>query len=225
MAETRKKNWCFIVYPESAPTDWIKQLDDMHIQGYISPLHDRDIEDDGYTPKKPHYHVLIKFTASIGYHAALDKFNFLELKYIKPIDSFPPMARYLCHLDHKEKAQYNPDDVIALGGMPNYWSEYIDGNYNKYQTISDILDFIREESVGLLSFSDLLTYARIHHELNWYNCILDNVYLIRTLISEYQTNRRDAMIYISDDCLDPDEVAYNEFINSSSRDIDLDFNL
>lgn len=196
MSEKKYKNWALCVYPESAPEDWIKRIDDMHLQAYISPIHDRDATDQG-EQKKPHYHVAIKLTASTGYHAVLAMFEFLNLKYVEPINSFPSYARYLCHLDHPEKAQYNPDDVVCLGGIGDYWKSFIDGNYNKYEVLAAIQDFIAE--VGIISFSELCIYARTHHELNWYQCILDNSYIVRVLIQEGAAARIDQIIYSEED--------------------------
>ena len=194
MAEKKQKNWAFTVYPDSAPDDWIRRIDSMHIQAYISPLHDIDVDEQGKA-KKPHYHVAIRLTASTGYHAVMGIFEFLNLKYVEPITSFPSYARYLCHLDNPEKAQYDPEKVTALGGIGNYFQEYIDGNYNKYQVIGEIQDFIRDECAGVISFSELVLFARIHKELNWYNCILDNSYIIRVIIQESCAARSDSIIY------------------------------
>ena len=56
----RYRNFATIVYPESAPSDWINILRSEIIPFFVSPLHDRDILEDG-TPKKPHYHVMLMF--------------------------------------------------------------------------------------------------------------------------------------------------------------------
>ena len=39
----KKRNWAFVVYPESAPSDWIEQLQQRGVVGAISPLHDKDL--------------------------------------------------------------------------------------------------------------------------------------------------------------------------------------
>ena len=42
--KTRAKDWTFIVYPESAPSDWRSILaDKLQVKAIISPLHDKDI--------------------------------------------------------------------------------------------------------------------------------------------------------------------------------------
>ena len=58
--EQRTRNFATVVYPESAPSDWIDKLDQLHVAALISPLHDKDTNPSG-EPKKPHYHVLLMF--------------------------------------------------------------------------------------------------------------------------------------------------------------------
>lgn len=53
----RTRNFATVVYPESAPEDWINKLEELHVAVLVSPLHDKDINPSG-EPKKPHYHVL-----------------------------------------------------------------------------------------------------------------------------------------------------------------------
>ena len=54
----RTRNYATVVYPESAPSDWIDKLTECFVPAFISPLHDKDINPGG-EPKKPHYHVII----------------------------------------------------------------------------------------------------------------------------------------------------------------------
>ena len=54
----KKRNWAFVLYPESAPKDWKEQLSKTGLEGAISPLHDKDVNPTG-EPKKAHYHIII----------------------------------------------------------------------------------------------------------------------------------------------------------------------
>ena len=54
----RGRNWTIVVYLDSSPEDWedvIKQE-----PAVISPLHDKDVTEDGER-KKPHYHVILSY--------------------------------------------------------------------------------------------------------------------------------------------------------------------
>ena len=37
----KKRNWAFVLYPESAPENWREELQKTGLQCAISPLHDR----------------------------------------------------------------------------------------------------------------------------------------------------------------------------------------
>ena len=47
----KKRNWTFVLYPESAPSDWIEQLKLSGLMCAVSPLHDKDVNPTG-EPKK-----------------------------------------------------------------------------------------------------------------------------------------------------------------------------
>lgn len=56
-SKVRTRNFATVVYPESAPADWLDIINDLHIPCFVSPLHDQDLDAKG-KPKKPHYHVV-----------------------------------------------------------------------------------------------------------------------------------------------------------------------
>ena len=43
--DQRSTTWTFLVYPDSAPNDWIDILKGLHVPFILSPLHDKDIKD------------------------------------------------------------------------------------------------------------------------------------------------------------------------------------
>lgn len=56
----RSRVWAFEVYPSSADPEWINYLAESMIHAYVSPLHDKDLNEDG-TQKTPHYHVMLMY--------------------------------------------------------------------------------------------------------------------------------------------------------------------
>lgn len=115
MATTRNTYYATLVYPESAGKDWIEKLEEEHIQALISPLHDKDIDNEGKT-KKPHYHVILIFESLKSKNQVqeiIDKFYGVG---VIPLHSLGAYSRYLCHLDNSDKAQYKREDVKELGG-------------------------------------------------------------------------------------------------------------
>jgi len=59
--DDRTRNWTIVVYPESAPENWIEILQSEQVPFAVSPLHDKDVNVDGEI-KKPHWHVMLMYS-------------------------------------------------------------------------------------------------------------------------------------------------------------------
>ena len=112
----RTRNFATVVYPDSAPSDWMDKLDRLHIAAFISPLHDKDMDPDGGL-KKSHYHVMLMFESPVEYETRVTPI-FAEIGAVgrEMVNSARGYARYLCHLDNPEKFQYSPSEVRCIGG-------------------------------------------------------------------------------------------------------------
>lgn len=151
----KTRNWAFIVYPESAPENWREILEEFHLQVLISPLHCDDVSPDG-EPKKPHYHVILKFDGPVTQERA-DQIAMCVLgTRCEKVSSLRQYARYLCHLDNPEKAQYETKDVIALGGLD--YLEIIMSAADMDSIITDMEQWCDDQ--GVFSYAQLCRYAR-----------------------------------------------------------------
>lgn len=165
MAENRKRNWVFVVYPESAPENWREVLREMLVPGFISPLHDSDANADG-EQKKPHWHILLTFKGVKTYEQVkeiTDKLNAPAPQECKDVRAY---ARYLCHMDNPEKAQYSPADVESMGG-----ADYLDKVKSAADTdtaLSEMMDWCMEQ--GCYSFFQLANYAR-QERSDWFRVL------------------------------------------------------
>lgn len=122
----RYRNWMLLVYPESAPENWVQLLDDECIPWVKSPLHDSDVwtQDDerlcaehtAGTPKKAHWHVALMLSGKVSVNRIKAIADKLHAPYPKPITDIRAMVRYFAHLDSPEKHQYNVDDIEAHCG-------------------------------------------------------------------------------------------------------------
>lgn len=113
----KKRNWTTIVYCDSAPQDWVEQLQATGLEVAISPLHDSDINPSGEV-KKAHYHVILCFPGPTTQKAVQELSNsVLSGVLVKPIESIRGMYRYLTHKDNPEKHQYKESDIILLNGF------------------------------------------------------------------------------------------------------------
>lgn len=116
MKDIKKRNWAFVVYPESLPDDWLNSL---RLQGCacaVSPLHDRDINPTG-EPKKPHYHIILNFDGPKTYKSIKEFTEIFNGTIPIPLESVVGYYRYLTHKDNPEKVQYNEEDIKLFNGF------------------------------------------------------------------------------------------------------------
>lgn len=185
----KRRHYATIIYPDSAPVDWLDRLSDTHLKLLVSPLHDQDKKDDG-TLKKPHYHVLLSFDGPLVPDRAIELFNTVGGVGLEKVDSYVGMARYLCHLDERDKIHYSPTQVIALGGAD--YLDVIEKPSDKYFIIGEMIDFCSQEKI--YSYAALLKYARAN-DFQWFKVLCDSgtVVMREFLKSFYWSDRNDEM--------------------------------
>ena len=172
MATERGRNWCTLVYPESAPKDWLNILKDLHIPAIISPLHDLDKLEDG-SRKKAHYHVLVMFEGNKSFKQMKEIFEKFGGVGAENVHSVSAMARYFCHMDNIEKVRYNENDVICLGGA-NY-NTACEARTDRIQGIKELKKIIRD--FNIISFQILCDYCEMYRP--------DLDYLLSTTCTTY----------------------------------------
>lgn len=176
-------NWAFVVYPDSAPKNWIDIVSDNFIPFAVSPLHDRDFNADG-EPKKPHYHVLLTSDSKKSFKQLFDIAKSVNGTFLINVGNARGYYRYFCHLDNPEKAQYKESDIRCYCGFD---SEIYNKapSYVRYQCIRDMMEYIRTNKIT--EFCDFVDYARVNHFDDWFRLLCDNSAVI---ISNYITSIR-----------------------------------
>lgn len=153
----RTRSWACIVYPESAPSDWVERLAEGHVECLISPLHDSDVTADG-TPKKSHFHVLALFEHPASEKQARELFSRAGVTAPpEAVASARGYGRYLCHLDDHDKHRYDEADVVELCGA-SWKAVALDEAEAKDKTLNEIEDWLDEYNV--VSYRALCRYAR-----------------------------------------------------------------
>lgn len=99
------RHFSYVIYPDSAPADWIEQLKNIGLAFVVSPLHNRDINADG-TKKKDHWHIIVSWGNTTTYRAAKGLCNILNCPIPQMLRNCNGMYRYLTHRDNPEKHQY-----------------------------------------------------------------------------------------------------------------------
>lgn len=177
----RTRNYATIVYPESAPLDWIVKLQEQCVPAFISPLHDRDVNAD-FTKKKPHHHVQLCFTGVKSISQAREVIEIIGGVGVEPIKCASAYARYLCHLDNPDKAKYAIEDIICCAGADYY--SMISMATDKYTAIGEMIDFCMNNSI--VAYSELLLYAK-NNRMDWFRVLCDNgtLTMVQFLKSHY----------------------------------------
>lgn len=177
--DNRVRNYACVVYPESAPDNWLSIIAESKVPVLVSPLHDSDLNPTG-EPKKPHYHVVVAYENKKTPEQARSFFESFGGVGLEVVQSLRGYARYLCHLDNPEKTQYKTEDVKAFGidyvgtiGLPT----------DKYKSIGEMIDWIEANDVQ--SFADLLIYAR-SQKYDWFRVLCDSSTLV---MKEYLKSR------------------------------------
>lgn len=112
----KKRYWAAVVYPESAPQNWLDIVQQTGLPVAVSPLHDKDVDPTG-EPKKPHWHLILCYNAPTTYNNVLRVTGLLNAPVPVPLDSVKGYYRYLTHQDNPDKAQYAAADIRHLNGF------------------------------------------------------------------------------------------------------------
>lgn len=135
-AGQRTRNWTVIFYPEDLPADWQAKVDRLMCRWIEGPLHDQDVytaedeaensENKAGTPKKKHVHTLFMFDSikSKNQVSEMMKSIFGEnengaipgVLTPSPCSDRSSLVRYMAHLDHPNKAQYDVKDIKGHNG-------------------------------------------------------------------------------------------------------------
>lgn len=208
---SRFRNWLFIVYPESAPADWIDQLDQMHIEACISPLHDKDVNPTGEA-KKPHYHILLTFDGVKSYTQVEEITDSLQAS--KPIvcNSVKGTVRYFAHLDNPEKYQYSVSDIKSLSGF-DVAEALKPSSADRYTLIGEMIEFVQEHRI--LEFEDLIIYAKNFKHDTWFPILCDNSSFLMTKFIDSRRGRYK----------DGEELVGKQLVNVETGEVlrDMDF--
>jgi len=163
------RHWGTIIYPESEP-DFLGELEDLHLVGFLSPLHDRDLLEDG-SLKKPHFHFMCSFEGKKTRKQMLDLFTSFGGVGAECVFSPRSYARYLCHLDESDssKALYSTSDVRCFGGAD--YSQFLSEKKDIRGYVREMMAWVRENRVTC--FCDLMDFAAEENE-NWFQSLLDS---------------------------------------------------
>lgn len=175
--EIKARHWAIVVYPESAPENWIELLSETMLAFAVSPLHDRDVNPDGEV-KKAHWHVILSWDGPQRASAAQKIAEMLNSPIPIKLESVRGAYRYFTHRDNPEKYQYEEKDIRVFNGFDV--SQYVAlTKEEKYQAVSEIKKIIHENKI--IEYLDLLdTLENVDYDLFKVAC--DNTILFNALV-------------------------------------------
>lgn len=170
MGEKRTRNWGTIIYPPTGaegerttcPDTWAEILGSLGVRAVASPIHDRDVLENGEF-KKPHRHVLLAFDGVKSAQQVRDIVAKIGGVGVEPINSLYAQVRYLTHMDNPEKAQYSTLDVLTFGGFEykRYASTKEDEERETCGRMAEIMNMCAEFGVwDFAAVSDMLMSER-----------------------------------------------------------------
>ena len=152
---TRTRNYCSILYPDSAPDDWEQRCRDLHVTAIISPLHTG--EKSNGEALKPHFHIVLMYDSMKTISQANEDFkSFGAIDRCESVKAIRGYLRYLCHLDEdpKVKEHYDPYLVHVIGDF-DYISA-INSTEDDLNILVDITNYIHANHItNLIEFQCL----------------------------------------------------------------------
>lgn len=186
--DERSKNWVAIFYPESLPSDWLIRCRELRTDVIISPLHDKDLLEDG-TLKKAHYHVIFKFSSNKSFEQVKTMLEPFNCPQPQKVANMKGQVRYLVHIDDPQKHRYNVEDIQIIGNVditPYFQISQTD----RYSLIAEMMDFVSDNF--LTEFYQLMNYARKHRSNDWFPLLCDNsAFVMDKFINSFRNKHRE----------------------------------
>ena len=164
---TKSKYFCAMLYPDSTTYDTdfvIKALAEEHLTFAVSPIHDRDVEDDG-SPKKGHYHLLLAYSSATTLSNIRAWFKSCgmpetDLHSVRLCASGVGYFRYLTHKDNPEKAQYDVKDIRVFNDFDGLFKKFSKSGTDKIDDLVRIFQIVDE--LDTISFHSLVQYLMLN---------------------------------------------------------------
>lgn len=210
---SKKAVYTFLYYPECGSIDNVVAALAAFGDGWnyaISPLHDKDLKEDG-TPKKAHYHVLIGFEKNAPTYRAFCE----AVKGISEGCAVPPAkdctvrdplgaVAYLTHKNQPDKSQYAEDGII----FSEFWD--VDAYCTKDQRaehrrtckrvekedrdriLGYCMDWLSDRA-NFCEYCALLDHIRAEHP-EMFGTVLENSYIIKSYADSKRHSLHDETV-------------------------------
>ena len=183
----KKRNWAFVLYPESAPVDWRDLLQKTGLQCAVSPLHDRDLIPDG-EPKKAHFHVIICYSGPTSFNVVKALTDSLCCPIPQALEQVRGYYRYFTHKDNPEKFQYQESEISTINGFSIM--DFVELSKSEVLSIKrELQSLIR--SADILEYSDLMDLLQDSDMIQQYDVASCNTYFFEKYISSRRNKQKN----------------------------------
>lgn len=188
------RNFAVVVYPDSTTLNknWRENLHALGHKAIISPIHDKDIDNNGL-PKKPHYHVCIFRENATTWNSCVKTMSAnvdSSIKYVEVLrGTIQASYDYMSHKNAPQKAQYKEEDVVCLNGFSPF-------DYQK-QTRTDKLNCAKEiyiyiENNVVEEFSDLIQLLIMEEKDELLEYVASHAFFIDKIITSLRNKNLKA---------------------------------
>ena len=180
----KKRNWGAVIYPESAPADWKEILKLKGITFAVSPLHDKDINDEvSKTKKKEHYHIIMSFQGPVTDTTVNQILKDLNQPIAIALESVRGYYRYFTHKDNADKYQYDEKEIELYNGFN---VDDVMNSFEVFQALKEIQALIIE--LNIYEYSYLIDYLLQSEYMELWNVACSHTLFLNT----YITSKRHA---------------------------------
>jgi hypothetical protein len=184
----KKRNWAFILYPESAPADWREQLQKTGLSIAVSPLHDKDLNPDGEV-KMAHFHVIACYSGPTSFNVVRALTDSLHCPIPQPLEQVRGYYRYFTHLDNPEKFQYDSRDITTINGFNIM--DFVELTKSEVIRIKlDLQGFIRAQNI--MEYADLMDTLQDNGNSDYYDVASSNTYFFEKYITSRRNKAKNA---------------------------------
>lgn len=177
-------NWTFILYPESAVSNWRLGLEGTRKGYIISPLHNKDVNEKGEL-KKAHWHIVLSNPRGMTYNTVLKISSMLGGTRPEPVINEKGMIQYLTHENDENKIKYHADDIEWGNGLtPEMFEERSNG-----VSLADLFAFIRDNDID--EYSILVDSLCTFEMFDMLAVAVEKAFAIQTYLRSRKCNRKE----------------------------------
>jgi hypothetical protein len=192
-ANVKKRNWAFVLYPESAPENWMDILKQSGLQCAVSPLHDKDINPDEHE-KKAHFHIILVYGGPTTYSNVQKFTEGLNSSIPVPLEQIRGYYRYLTHKDNPEKYQYDEKEIKTVNGFNI--ADFIELSKNEVNEIKmRLFDMIINED--MFEYFDFIHYLLRHEMYLEFDIASNNTFFFSSILKSRRHSKNAPLMVVT----------------------------